>query len=89
MTDNTQTPLERAARAAIEAECGMRGIDLGSPLWGKEIARAVLQAIREPSPLMIDKGGDLLSELDWNLHTDCQRAEQMFGSMIDAALGEG
>ena len=78
MTDNMQTPLERAARAAIEAECGMRGIDLGSPLWGKEIARAVLHAIREPSEAMIANAWDF----DLSPQTIWPR-------MIDAALGEG
>jgi len=43
------TLIERAAQAAIECEQNMRGIDIGSPLWGRLIASAVLTAIREPS----------------------------------------
>ena len=77
MTDNTQTPLERAARAAIEAETNMRGIDLGSPLWGLEIARAVLGAVREPNEAMCASGWDY----DLSPQTIWPR-------MIDAALGE-
>jgi hypothetical protein len=46
--------IERAARAAIECERNMRGIDIGSPLWGKNIASAVLDAIREPSEAMLE-----------------------------------
>ena len=72
-----QSPLERAARAAIEAERNMRGIDLGSPLWGREIARAVLMAVRSPSEKMVEAGKE---------QTDF--AADAWAAMIDAALGE-
>ncbi|HMO74067.1 MAG TPA: hypothetical protein PKD48_01855 [Sphingopyxis sp.] len=88
------TPLERAARAAIE-ETGAYAIATveGEPAaWMAEggvrseehfrdIARAVLEAVREPTHGMII-GGEEVS----NKKTAC---EDIWIAMIDAALKEG
>jgi len=37
--------LEAVKEAVIAEERSMRGIDLGSPLWGKRIAKAALAAL--------------------------------------------
>lgn len=84
------TPLERAARAAQEAdgayahESGMwmkEGGLVTDSHW-KDIARAVLIAIREPSDAMRIAGGE-------TKHWDDMDQDDVWGLMIDAALAEG
>jgi len=38
--------LEAVKEGVIAEEMAMRGIDLGSPLWGERIAKAAIGAIR-------------------------------------------
>jgi hypothetical protein len=84
----TMTPMQRAEEAvavAIEAHCPSCGVQLpGDP---KDIARAVLQAIREPSGQMIMTGIAERHEQPvpeaWSLAT-----ENIWRAMIDAALSE-
>lgn len=37
--------IERAAKAAIDTDNGLRGIDFGSPLWAKKVARIVIAEV--------------------------------------------
>lgn len=90
------SPLERAARAAADAfvvgyvgytaaereedyfeEAVAENLELGS-----RIARAVLQAIREPSPAMVSANSDAAGP-------DDGRTIEDWRAMIDAALEEG
>lgn len=84
------TPLERAARAAQEADGAYRhesgqwmkeGGLVGDSHW-QDIARAVLSAIREPSEGMVDRAFDLPPAIEG---VDPKAA---FTAMIDAALSE-
>lgn len=94
--------LERAARAL----CVDNGVDPdkldagGEPLWiaWKRSARAVLQAVREPSEGMVDAGGYLCSGCEnlkrWNAINNAERkfsvgyATEVYQAMLDAALSE-
>lgn len=87
------TPLERAAQAAeiaavektahhpVSAEMAKL-----SWLW-PHIARAVLQAIREPSEAMIEAGQRRGAVLVSSMQP--YQARDIFADMIDAALEEG
>jgi len=72
------TPLERAA-AAIEAALGPDDTICSTP---KDVVRAVLTAIREPSEDMISVGGD---DFDTAVPNE---VEGLWQAMIDAALAE-
>jgi hypothetical protein len=94
------TPIERAARALYEAGVDFRSPTdtLGDPLAWDELtanskvpyfvgARAVLQAIREPS-------GEMLGDVhDTLLHAvkgeELDTAREVWGCMIEVALEEG
>lgn len=86
---DTQTPLERAARALAEAEVsGMRalGIQVELPHWPHYIvpARAVLMALREPSNAMLNAGNDGVYDQSGDTNPFV-----IWQDMIDAAMTEG
>ncbi len=76
------TPLERAALAVYQVDYpGERISGLTDPAsWHMEVARAVLQALREPSEAMV-KAGDSCPGI--------MSSELMWPHMIDTALEEG
>ena len=77
-----QSLLERAGLAAQEAIATAYGEGLESQAWRDHVARAVLQAIREPTEAMIyanSEGG-----LGFN-----DQVVRDWQAMIDAALEEG
>jgi len=96
------TPLERAARAAFAAdypqhvdadleidEAGMVMYEKRH-LWYLDAARAILQAIREPSEAMVKAGNrsrpyNLAGWCEGTIHPVVQRA---WPAMIDALLEE-
>jgi len=87
------TPLERAATAVREADGTYPNGDgkwmaeggiVGDDHW-LSIARAVLEAIREPSEVMAKAGTDTLPAFEAPLQAD---ASDCWQAMIDAALGE-
>lgn len=92
------TPLERAARAAQEAD-GAYAYESGN--WMKEgglvtdshwkdIARAVLEAIREPSEGMKDEAaGRFTVHEHWQEADVVVSADVVWQAMIDVALKEG
>ena len=90
MTDKTQTPLERAARA-VELELSKQEMVLTDPLtlrrmMAERCVRAVLLAIREPSEAMVEVGGE-------KVFSGSRSAAQVgvknaWQAMIDVALGE-
>lgn len=71
------TPLERAARALHEA-LGLDWPYVYDDVAMKELARAVLTAIREPSEEMV-KAGEA-----WRAH--CSDVDSLFEEMIDVAI---
>ena len=91
-----KTPLERAAQAVAEGvayrwEDGSWMVEGGrmNDANFTEIARAVLTAIREPSEVMSEAGGEFCE--NHNCHKDdmaCD-AHDCWQAMIDAALEEG
>ncbi len=98
-----KSPLEGAARAAAEeygedwdALPALNPIDNGEMDQQQfiDIARAVLQAIREPSRAMTDAGGEreYAGEADGedvNVSAGDYAAGVIYRAMIDAALEEG
>jgi len=70
--------IERVARAICRAEYGP-----GDAGWANQIpaARAAIEAMREPTEGMLDKGA--VAEGDGNL---AQQALNIWAAMIDAAL---
>lgn len=88
------TPLERAARALFKRDPGPYGDcvdwaieqDFG---WCDRVddARAVLQAIREPSEHAMDCGAYRLPGID--AAAKQAKARDVYRAMIDAALEEG
>jgi hypothetical protein len=86
MTETQEmTVIERAARAVADYT-GQRLPPQGDIITCEGIARAVLQAIREPSDAVTDVGVDMLTERGCNpLSGD---AEAVWQAMIDAALSE-
>lgn len=84
---NTQSPLERAANA-IEHEF-VELADPDGPISScgiaKRVARAVLEAIREPSEAMLDAGEEN-GQVPYEPGIFVREAWQ---AMIDAALEEG
>ena len=86
MTDNTQTPLERAARALAYGT----GVEDDWPQW-IPAARIVLLAIREPSEAMIKSGTDVPCDdfvSGGLIYSTDDEAKAIYQAMIDAALGE-
>ncbi|MBN9504970.1 MAG: hypothetical protein J0I69_02995 [Altererythrobacter sp.] len=78
------TPLERAARALCSLDGNPENATMeGKPLWQDYLpeARAVLEAIREPSDAML--------EVDARRPDGSFYPEDHWRAMIDAALEEG
>ncbi len=89
-------PLERAARAIREqlapsvlGDGTLLVEDKFSQADFRELARAVLTAIREPSAKMSRAGHLRLRDFDAESRSSYQTADQTFVAMIDAALHEG
>lgn len=85
------TQIERAARAAEFADeafvaqyPGEAVVARADPNWSKAIARAVLEAIREPDELHV---ATVKAEGVWNCAQD--EIGGIYTEMIDAALKEG
>lgn len=55
----------------------------------ESIARAVLEAIREPSEGMCVAGGENIVHSDGQTEPDTDAAKSVWQAMIDAALSEG
>ena len=55
-----------------------------TPIWSDRIARAAIEAMREPTQAMIDKGDDKVSPDVCGILTD-----EIYRAMIDTALKEG
>jgi hypothetical protein len=75
------TPLERAARALCSLDGHLENATMaGKPLWQDYLpeARAVLQAIREPSDAMVEEG-----------RRETAAPYHAWQAMIAAALEEG
>lgn len=98
----TNPPLERAARAAFETYAPTDEVlrDL-YPTWEEfndeggtdnlwfDIARAVLMAVREPTPKMINATWNHPVDRDGGIESQNTRNERIYKAMIDAILGEG
>jgi hypothetical protein len=83
------SPVERAAKAAADRYLDIQDEHLPEPV-AEAIARAVLQAIREPSDLMRSHGQWAISDnltvsvcVENNL-----KAAEVWQAMIDTALSE-
>lgn len=88
MTDtNEMTPLERAAKAIDD----LLGVDGQLDATPEEAARAVLEAIREPSEVMVAGAGiNAPEEIVFYDRADVQaHLSRAWQAMIDAALEEG
>ena len=92
----TTQALERAARAIVAAEQDQW--DLPAEEWDMEtlerhglikIARAVLMAVREPTPKMINATWNHPVDRDGGIESQNTRNERIYKAMIDAILGEG
>lgn len=95
----TETPLRRAARA-VQVELDRLGLPADGEEWDRDdyasIARAVFQAIREPSEAMIEAWFDADLELPEGVSfeapadiVDRYHAISDWKAMIDAAIAEG
>lgn len=92
------TPLERAARALCALDGNPENAKMdGKPLWQDYLpeARAVIEAIREPSETMVDAWMDADLELPEGISheapssvVDPYRARSDWIAMIDAMLSE-
>lgn len=82
---------EKIARAIAAQKMGLsnRGERLPEDLWWQAlpIADAVLDAMREPTPKMIEAGGTCLDEAPIMARPN-EDAEACWDAMIDAAKGE-
>lgn len=91
-----KSPLERAARALCELDNNPPCATMdGRPLWMDYLpeARAVLRAVREPSRVMTDAGGEVeyageSDGEDVNVSAGNYAAGVIYRAMIDAALAE-
>lgn len=87
------TPLERAARALCALDGNPENATMeGKPLWQSYLpeARAVLWAIREPSVVMVGRGGANMDSDGATMSDELEeRALTCWSTMIDAALEEG
>lgn len=89
------TMIERVARAIYEVLASPSEPDwdnTGEETKGgaHQIARAAIEAMREPSPKMLEEGfGALISGDDDALDTAVSDAAKCWRAMIDAALKEG
>ncbi len=82
------TPLERAGKAALSAVCSVLSDDVDLGLKEQAvIARAVLQAIREPSEIMAFHGRQTIARGN-RLRIRSEKATDVWQAMIDAALAE-
>jgi hypothetical protein len=81
----SESILERAARAAADAD--QEDYD-EAPLLFREIARAVLQAIREPSEALIQAGDLAILALGETRGLGIYGSEECWRAMIDAAIAE-
>jgi hypothetical protein len=92
------TPLEKAARALAKVQSGTDEWDAYDQAFQEtliEAVRAVLQAIREPSEVMVEAGAvDVYSQtyadhMESEVREDDRRiAQNVWCEMIDAALTE-
>lgn len=94
------TPIERGARALALSQSGVDEWDALDEAFQENIkdhVRAVLQAVREPSKTMLDKGIDAAEEVeDWTSDSfQTYRVDSasdmplpVWRAMIDAALSE-
>lgn len=82
----TDTPLRRIARALVKSQSGVDDFDaLDAEMQDSLLrdARAVLEAIREPSEAIMDAGADVIGST-LALHD----GPEIWRAMIDAALSE-
>lgn len=83
-----KSPLERAARALCELDNNPPGATMdGKPLWMDYLpeAHAVLQAIREPSQQIVEKGGIIIADLaNFGDADGCTPASEFFPDAVDA-----
>lgn len=88
------TPIERAARAVqkawddgSDAACGLPPIEF-SEAEAMHLARAVLQAIREPSDHMLSDGAFQVFRGERITEDDLDAAKRVWRAMTNAALSE-
>jgi len=88
----TDTPLHRAARALMKSQSGVDDFDaLDDEMQASLLddVRAVLEALREPSPLMLTSAAYTLAGVTKEANeANEQEAWRIFRRMIDAALSE-
>lgn len=95
--------MERAARALCDHEAeGSRIEGLSERIFASRIAgdkfiaeryrnkvRAVLMAVREPTPKMVNATWNHPVDRDGGIESQNTRNERIYKAMIDAILGEG
>lgn len=82
------TVAERGAREVFRIAFNPEGVEPVDP-WdlSLKVARAVIEAMREPTPKMLTDVPDA-DQIDWP-NVDNDNARRIWAHMIDAALSEG
>ena len=78
--------IERVARAICFDQCKVNGCRCGAERHFFAVARAAIEAMREPTDIMREEG---LAELILQREHPATDPSAIFNAMIDAALTEG